>query len=183
MKGIVFTEFLDLVEEKFGLEVADKIIEQSDLSTGGAYTAIGTYDHAELVQLVVRLSEETDIEVGALVKVFGEYLFGRLVASHPVFLEGITSAEEMLRKVHDVIHVEVKKLYPKAELPAFKCSDAPDGRLNMDYESPRGFGDLAEGLMTGCASHFGEEIDIEREDTSGGAGTSIRFTLGFRKAA
>lgn len=182
MKGIVFTEFLELVEEKFGLEVADQIIEKSDLSTGGAYTATGTYDHHELVQMVTHLSELTNIGAGALVKVFGEYLFGRLAGSHGVFLEGVESAEQMLRKVHDVIHVEVKKLYPKAELPSFSYSEAEDGRLIMDYESPRGFGDLAEGLMTGCASHFGEEIDIQREDTSGGAGTSIRFTLGFQKA-
>ena len=29
MKGIVFTEFLDLVEERFGLEMVDAIISQS----------------------------------------------------------------------------------------------------------------------------------------------------------
>jgi hypothetical protein len=34
MKGIVFTEFLDLVEDKFGLEVLDKIITQSNLESG-----------------------------------------------------------------------------------------------------------------------------------------------------
>ncbi len=31
MKGIVFTEFLELVEHKFGLEVVDEIIEKSNL--------------------------------------------------------------------------------------------------------------------------------------------------------
>ena len=40
MKGIVFTEFLDLVEEKFGLEMVDTIIEQSNLDSGGVYTPI-----------------------------------------------------------------------------------------------------------------------------------------------
>ena len=42
MKGIIFTEFLDLVEEKFGLEMVDKIIEQSNLDSGGIYTSVGT---------------------------------------------------------------------------------------------------------------------------------------------
>jgi len=42
MKGIVFTEFLDLVEEKFGMEMVDKIITQSELESEGAYTAVGT---------------------------------------------------------------------------------------------------------------------------------------------
>ena len=31
MKGIVFTEFLDLIEVKFGLEMVDKIISQKDI--------------------------------------------------------------------------------------------------------------------------------------------------------
>ena len=33
MKGIVFTEFLDLVEERFGLEMVDVIISQSKLES------------------------------------------------------------------------------------------------------------------------------------------------------
>jgi hypothetical protein len=35
MKGIVFAEFLELVEEKFGLEVVDRILQASTLPSGG----------------------------------------------------------------------------------------------------------------------------------------------------
>ena len=38
MKGIVFSEFMELVEEKFGLETVDHLIESTDLASGGAYT-------------------------------------------------------------------------------------------------------------------------------------------------
>ena len=183
MKGIVFTEFLGLVEDQFGLEVADSIIAESQLSTNGAYTATGTYDHAELVQLVVKLSEKTGIEVPVLVRTFGKFLFGQLAATFPEFLEGVTSAEKMLSRVDEVIHVEVLKLYPKAELPSFEYSVASDGRHIMDYSSERGFSDLAEGLMEGCAEHFGSGIKIEREDRSGGAGTQVRFLIELSEAA
>jgi len=44
MKGIVFTEFLELVENKFGLEMLDAIIEASNLESEGVYTRIGTYN-------------------------------------------------------------------------------------------------------------------------------------------
>lgn len=53
MKGIVFSEFMDLVEESFGLEMIDELIEQSDLPSGGSYTAVGTYPHGEMLTLVV----------------------------------------------------------------------------------------------------------------------------------
>ena len=52
MKGIVFTEFLDLVESKFGLAMVDKIILQSQLESNGSYTSIGTYKFSEMLQLL-----------------------------------------------------------------------------------------------------------------------------------
>ncbi|MEK0435552.1 MAG: hypothetical protein RL369_1601, partial [Pseudomonadota bacterium] len=66
MKGIVFREFIDMVESQFSLETADAIIQASSLSTHGAYTTVGTYPHQEMVDLVANLSERTGIAVPAL---------------------------------------------------------------------------------------------------------------------
>ena len=46
----------------------------------------------------------------------------------------------------------------------------------MIYISTRPFADLAEGLIIGCIEHFGEKIDIQRENLSED-GTSARFTV------
>ena len=43
MLGIVFTEFFDLVDEAFGEEILDDIIDMANLSNDGAYTAVGRY--------------------------------------------------------------------------------------------------------------------------------------------
>ena len=182
MKGIVFTEFLELVEERFGIETADQIIANAELPNDGAYTAVGTYDHAELTRLVSGLSAATGVDVPTLVRTFGEYLFGRLASAHPEFIEGSECSFDLLRRVHDMIHLEVKKLYPEAELPEVECEPLAADGLIMHYRSPRGFADLAEGLMNGCASHYGEVLEIDREDLSGGQGTNVRFFL-RRKAA
>jgi hypothetical protein len=56
MKGVVFTEFLEMVEGRFGLAMADRIIEAAQLPSSGAYTAVGTYDYTEMVHLVNALS-------------------------------------------------------------------------------------------------------------------------------
>ena len=45
MKGVIFTEFLEMVESHFSPEMADRIITAARLPSGGAYTAVGTYDH------------------------------------------------------------------------------------------------------------------------------------------
>jgi len=176
MKGIIFTEFLEMVEDQFSPEVADRIIEACALPSGGAYTAVGTYDHREMVQLVTELSKATGIAVPDLLRSFGRHLFGRFVATYPRFFDGVDSAFTFLENLEGYIHVEVHKLYPDAELPSFVCTAEP-GQLTMVYRSTRAFADLAEGLIRGCAEHFGEDLDIQREDLSGGQGTCVRFTL------
>jgi len=56
MKGIVFTEFLEMVEETFGLETVDYIIYKSELKSEGIYTSVGTYDFFEMLILISNLS-------------------------------------------------------------------------------------------------------------------------------
>jgi hypothetical protein len=52
MKGIVFTEFLELVENEFGLEVVQQIIDECELETDGIYTSVGTYSHKDMFNMV-----------------------------------------------------------------------------------------------------------------------------------
>jgi hypothetical protein len=167
MKGMVFTEFLEMVEAKFSANMVDDIIDDANLPSGGAYTAVGTYDHAELVQMVVALSKRTDVPVPALVHTFGEHLFGRFYALFPAFFQGVTSALDFLEGIETVIHTEVRKLYPDAQLPQFDCTRSADG-LQMLYSSPRHFGDLAEGLIHGAVVHFGDTLHITRNNQPNG---------------
>ncbi|MEY2861095.1 MAG: hypothetical protein RL392_1553 [Pseudomonadota bacterium] len=167
MKGMVFTEFLEMVEAKFSADMVDDIIDDANLPSGGAYTAVGTYDHGELVQMVVALSKRTDIAVPALVHTFGEHLFGRFYALFPAFFQGVTSALDFLEGIETVIHTEVRKLYPDAQLPQFDCTRSADG-LQMLYSSPRHFGDLAEGLIRGAVAHFGDQLQITRNNQPNG---------------
>jgi hypothetical protein len=182
MKGIVFTEFLEMVERKFSPELADRIIERAELASGGVYTTVGTYDHAEMIKLVSCLSKETGIGTADLMRFFGEYMFGRFFVLYPKYFDGINSSFSFLEKIEDYIHVEVRKLYPEAELPTFACDEPQPGSLRLTYRSTRPFAPLAEGLIRGCLAHFGEAADIEIEDLSAGAGTAARFLITQRDA-
>lgn len=177
MKGIVFTEFLEMVEDRFSPETADQIIEQANLPSGGAYTAVGTYDHAEIVALVQQLGKETGMDLSALLHAFGKHLFTRFVEGFPHFFEGQENAFDFLAQVEDHIHVEVKKLYPDAELPSVLAArDGPE-RMTIVYRSDRAMADLAHGLIEGCVDHFGEAIDIGVTDLANEAGRHVRFEL------
>ncbi len=169
MKGIIFTEFLTMVEQAHGLDMVDTIIEKSDLPSKGAYTTVGTYHHTEIVALVTNLGEETSTDLDTLLYTFGVYLFSSLAKAHPEFVDITTEPLDFLEQVETYIHVEVRKLYPEADLPTFRCS-RPDARnqLHMLYISNKHMEDVCEGLIVGCMQHFGADHTIKREQTDEG---------------
>ncbi len=119
MKGAVFTEFLELVEQKFGLEMVDRVMSKGCPFHQG-YTTVGTYDHQQLIDMVVELGSATQLPPSALVRAFGEHLFGRFLKAYPDAFRGVHCTFDLLRNVESVIHVEVLKLNPDAELPKFE---------------------------------------------------------------
>lgn len=163
MKGMVFTEFLELVDERFSLETTERLIERSHLPSGGIYTAVGTYDHREILSLVSNLSTLTGTPVPDLFKAFGRHLFHRFFVAFPDFFAGVTSSLAFLPRVQGYVHQEARKLYPDAEMPTFTCVMPEAGRMVMTYRSTRNLADLAEGLILGCIDHFGDALSVTRE--------------------
>ncbi|WP_397607578.1 heme NO-binding domain-containing protein [Silanimonas sp.] len=163
MLGIVFTEFMEMVEERFSPEVLDRIIEQAAPANQGAYTAVGYYPHEEIVALVVALSEQTGLPAGALVQAFGEHLFGRFTQGYASLIDGRRGTIDLLCQLDGDIHVAVRKLYPEARLPRFHVMSREGDTLHLAYESPRGMEALAQGLIVGAIRHFGESLQVDWE--------------------
>lgn len=176
MKGIVFTEFLEMVEQQFGFEMADSIIEPKKLSTGGVFTAVGTYPFSDMGVLLGNLSRQTRIPPPELLRVYGNYLFGRFATLYGSMISGMNSTMDLLASLDRVIHVEVRKLYPDAELPRFITESHEPGRLSVLYQSERGLADFAQGLLEASIAHFKEEIQLLRENLSPDM-KQVRFVL------
>lgn len=177
MKGVVFTEFTDMVETKFGLVISDEMIEKSTLPTGGAYTTVGTYNHQDLLKMVENLSIITKISKKDLTIAFGTFLFGRFYNIYPYFFSDVKCSFDFLDRIESYIHPEVLKLYPDAQLPKFETRHLSEKQFELIYSSPRPFGDLAEGLILGCADIFKEKISLSREDLPASELNKVRFLL------
>lgn len=177
MKGIVFTEFMDMVEQNWGMDMVDDLIDTTQPESQGAYTSVGTYHLAELLAYVTELSRRTDTGIDVLVKAFGIHLAQSFVRKFPAFFARANCSFDVLREVDRHIHVEVRKLYPDAELPVFYYRDLSSSRLELIYESSRNLPDLAHGLIEGCAAHFGEVIQIERLSRTQAGVPQTVFTL------
>lgn len=176
MRGLIFTEFMEMVEDKFSYEVLDEIITSSELPSGGVYTSVGSYPHQEIVTLVVGLSHKTKIPVPQLLEVFGAHLFQVFKKNYSHFFGHTNSTFQFLESIEDYIHVEVKKLYPDAELPKFVSNRPDEKTLVLVYMSDRSMGDLAKGLINSTIEHFKENISTATEQLNEN-GTEIKFTL------
>ena len=109
MKGIVFTEFLELVEDKFGLGVVQRVIDECELDTDGVYTSVGTYSHKDMFKMVGKLSEIKGIPNPELLNIYGEYFFNTLSKDYPQFMEK-SNLFGFLDSIEKYIHPEVLKL-------------------------------------------------------------------------
>jgi len=176
MKGVVFSEFIELVEEAFSFDMVDDILDDCDLESGGAYTAVGFYDYHEMLQLVTALSKRTGTPIPDLLHVFGKHLIGKFSQSFSAMFTEFDNAFDLLERIDNHVHVEVRKLYPDAELPQLGADRIDENTLVMRYQSNRPFAELAYGLMRGAIEYYGEHVEITREnqDTDGTAQT---FTL------
>ncbi len=177
MKGIVFTTLIEFIADSYTQETADDILDAADLPSGGCYTTVASYDYSEIIEIFSLLSKKTKTEVPNLIRRYGNYLFPRLIEIHPPFRDGISSSLEFLKIVDNHIHIEVKKLYPDAELPTFDFTELGPDSLLLTYRSSRPLGDLAHGLIEGCGVYFDELLKIEREDFNDELPGQVNFRI------
>ena len=176
MKGIIFTEFLDLVEEKFGLEMLDHIITSSDLESEGVYTSVGTYSFSEMLQLLQHLSKSTGISIDNLLLVYGEHFFSVIETSYPGLLATYKDPIDMISSIENHIHIEVRKIYPDAELPTFEVIEKTEDSLELIYTSSRAMHHFGLGLMNKTFEHFNSAASIILEKIKED-GTEVRFVI------
>jgi hypothetical protein len=174
VRGIVFTEFLDFVDQSFP-GATRQIVPSPAL--GASLSPVATYPEESLRDLVQQLSRVADRPVAELLTGFGKHLFRRFAAIYPVFFKGPRDALSFLSSVHDHVHGDLRRFHPDAELPDLRCERHSSRHLVLEYRSARSLADLAEGLIRGCVEYFGDELEVTREDLPAATGEAARFTL------
>lgn len=159
MKGVIFSLFNKLVEQKFGLETWDQLLEKVHPASDGVYTTGDSYPDTELFALIGELSKETKIKPDDLILEFGKYMIPAMANNYPVFFQGL-DFKQFILNVDGVIHVEVRKLFPDVKLPKITYEKPSPNKIILIYKSDRHLCRLAEGLIDGAAIYF--QTPIER---------------------
>ncbi len=177
MKGIVFVELLKMAENLLGEAVVDQVLDDTPLSTGGAFSAVGDYPCADLVALVGAFSRVTGLPGEELQRRFGHWMMNTFKTYYPAFFEDKPDVLAMLEAIEGEVHVEVRKIYPGAELPTFATERLGPGELRMDYSSTRPLVPFCAGLIEGCVDHFGRPATITTRDLSTPGQARAEFTI------
>jgi hypothetical protein len=169
MKGIIFNLLEQVVTDEFGEATWERMLEAAGVD--GAYTAVGTYDDEELHALADAAASALGKKRDDVVRWFGGRALPLLAERYPDFFAGYDSTLPFLLKLNDVIHPEVRKLFPGAYAPEFDFEQTDVRTLAIGYVSYRDLCAFAEGLVEGAAAHFGESVSIEQTACTRRGGT------------
>jgi len=91
---------------------------------------------------------------------FGRQAMPLLAKRYPAFFATHDDARSFLLTLNNIIHPEVRKLYPGARPPVFDFDTSSTDLLAIGYNSSRRLCALAEGFMHGAADYYGQPLNV-----------------------
>jgi hypothetical protein len=161
VKGIIFNLAEEVVTETHGADAWDELLDASGVE--GVYTSLGSYPDDELHRLMKAGADAFDTTPHDVLRAIGAVAMPRLAARYPEFFEPHTSARSFTLTVNDIIHPEVHKLYPGADVPQFDFDESDPDELVITYRSARKLCALAEGFLEGAAAQYGERAVVRQD--------------------
>lgn len=159
MKGVIFNLLEEVVVSAHGDRAWDDLLDAAGVE--GVYTSLGSYDDAEMQQLVAAASAALSMPEDDVLRWFGRQAIPNMVRRWPDYFTAHRQTVPFLRSLNNVIHPEVRKLYAGAYCPHFDFDSHPDGSLHIGYRSPRRLCGLAHGFILGAADHYGESLHVD----------------------
>jgi predicted hydrocarbon binding protein len=162
MRGIVVTGLEDYICSKYGLSQWHTAIDVCLDKDQQVITAAEYYDDETVLKIITVLTEQLEVPVTDFITDFGKHLFKTLKNYYSFLLEDIDSFNTLLMSLDQVIHANVKKVHPDAQVPKFTIESHTKG-WTVKYESERKLCYLAIGLLHGAADFYDLKINLEHQ--------------------
>ena len=154
MMGVVFQLLETCVVATYGGATWQRALQA--VGSEGAYATHQRYDDEQFDALVAVIASDLGISGQAAHRWFGEAAIPHFYSMAPQFFDGHRDSWSFLLTLNDIIHPQVRSLYPGAHAPDFDFSSDDDGALVIGYRSPRRMCAFAEGLIMASMRHYGE---------------------------
>ncbi len=177
MQGVVFQVLESCYVEAFGSDAWSEV--SAAAAASDSYTYDAAYPDAELGRLLGAICVAQGLGQEAALRWFGERAIPHFRAFAPDLFDRFGTCWPFLRSLNDIIHPEVRELYPGVNVPDFEYPESADGDRIIVYRSARRMCALAEGLMLGAAVHYGETLTIAQSRCMLRGDDHCRFHLRF----
>lgn len=156
MKGVIFNLAEKVICAEYGEDTWDDLLEAASLD--GIYSSLGSYDDSDLTKLVCAASDALHLPPHEIVRWLGCKAIPLMAGAYPHFFQAHSCTRSFVLALNDIIHPEVRKLYPGADVPVFDFDTASPDVLIVGYRSHRKMCAFAQGLVEGAANHYREEV-------------------------
>jgi hypothetical protein len=177
MKGIFFTEFLEMAEREYGSPTVEKLISSLDAGYHGVFNADTDYSFNHFYELILLLSQQVMLSPSDIAKNFGEYLFSRMVILYRPQFAGNSDIFRFLEQIDYFIHVKLHEKFPHNGIRDFKTERLNETTFKVSFQSRRELIDLAIGLFMGCQKFFNEDLVLYTETRAEQDKDMVCFTL------
>ncbi|MEL0097638.1 MAG: heme NO-binding domain-containing protein [Planctomycetaceae bacterium] len=175
MQGIIFNLLEEIVTRDLGADTWDDLLDGAGLD--GVYTAFVNYPDDQLLSLVSVAAGALDKPESDIIRWFGQNAIPLLAERYANFFTSCENTRAFLLSLNDIIHPEVRKLYPDADVPDFDYEASNPEFLILRYTSSRQICALAEGLIMGAGSYFNEKITLEHGTCVHKGGDTCEFKV------
>jgi hypothetical protein len=158
VKGIIFNLAEEVVSREHGEDMWDRILDGAGLS--GSYTSLGSYPDSDLFAILAEGGRLLGEDAQTMLRTVAEGAMPLLAKRYPHFFDPHKDTLSFVLTLNDIIHPEVRKLYPGAQVPTFSYDQHGPNSLTMGYRSERRLCLLAEGFLTGAARHYGQQVMV-----------------------
>jgi hypothetical protein len=176
MKGLFFTELLELIETDYGLAVLDQVIRTAVPVTDGVYTSMGHYDPQEFFGLVSALSVEMNQPRSTFLRSFGRHFFRCLLERNKRVFDKYPSAIRAIQDVNSLVRAtrifSFEEQPPQAE---FWAVGPAAWQLTIRSQLP--IGEMALGALEACIAYFDEPLEVSQQEVTADSKITTRFDI------
>lgn len=181
MKGIIFNLAEEVVVARHGEDAWDAVLEGAGVS--GSYTTLGSYPDGDLTAIVASAARLLGTDERSVLRDVAEGAMPLLAERYPRFFTPHTDVLSFVLTLNDIIHPEVRKLYPGADVPTFAYEVHGEDAVTLTYDSARRLCALAEGFVKGAAAHYGQRAVVQHHSCMLSGDPTCRLHCEFGRVA
>lgn len=163
MYGLVNRAIEQLVTSIKGVDGWERVCQRAAWEDQG-FVAMQTYDDAVTYRLVGAVSEELGMPANEVLKAFGEYWI--LYTAEEGYGEMLNlCGNDLLSFLRGMnhMHARIELSMPHIQPPDFAVKELGPKEFELVYQSHRdGLAPMVEGLISGLAKRFHQQIDIQQ---------------------